>query len=267
MNKGDDGRGIYRAIYTSLWDDPDFRKLSPETKLVFLNIRTSPLTNIPCIYNFYFEAIEKQTGLSKAIIKKSLDTLCHTLFIEIEDGIVWVRKGLKFDPNIILTNPKHTTAVKKIILSLPKLKIVKNFIDFYKLDIPYPIPYANQEPKPKPEPEKEKDIEEEEIKISFRENVVLSKKEYDHLKTKFGSDTTERMLDTLDNYKGAHGKKYKSDYRAILSWVAEKVQQKPGGYDDADKYIERVKRLSTKGKAGNVEKTMEGTNGGIKADT
>lgn len=27
----------------------------------------------------------------------------------------------------------------------------------------------------------------------------------------------------FDNYKGSKGKTYKSDYRAILSWVADKV--------------------------------------------
>ena len=31
------------------------------------------------------------------------------------------------------------------------------------------------------------------------------------------------MITTLDNYKGSNNKKYASDYRAILSWVADKI--------------------------------------------
>jgi len=170
IDKGLDGRGIYRAIYTSLWDDLDFRKLSPAEKLVFLNLRTSPLTNMPVIYQYYVEAIERHTGLDRDHILKALDTLSDSHWIAIEEGIVWVIKGLKFDPNIVLTNEKHLVAIKNIILGLPKLQIVRDFIDFYKIKIPYPIPsriaynipHAIQDPDPDPEEEKEKEEESEE---------------------------------------------------------------------------------------------------------
>lgn len=181
MNKGLDGRGIYRAIYVSIWDDPDFRKLSSDEKLVLLNLRTSPLTNMPVIYPYYLEAIQRQTGLGKNTVLRAIDTLCDTHWIAIQEGIVWVKKGLKFDPNITLTNEKHLAAIKNIILGLPKIQIVRDFIDFYKIKIPYPIPPAipsiiphaiqepNPEPKPDKEPEKEKEKdckEEEKPKIS-----------------------------------------------------------------------------------------------------
>lgn len=140
VDKGLDHRGIYRAIYTSLWDDPGFRKFTINEKLVFLNLRTSPLSNIPVLYPYYLEAIEWQTGIRRKQILKALRTLVDANWIALEGGVVWVRKGLKFDPNIVLTYEKHLTAVKNIILSLPKLQIVRDFIDFYKISIPYPIP-------------------------------------------------------------------------------------------------------------------------------
>jgi len=194
IDKGLDGRGIYRAIYTSLWDDPDFRKLTPNEKLVFFNLRTSPLTNMPVIYPFYIEAIEKQTGLTKKIIQRAMDTLSDTQWIALQEGIVWVKKGLKFDPNIVLTNEKHFIAIKNIILSLPKLQIVRDFIDFYKIKIPYPIPslkgieypmgYKEPEKEKEKEPEKEKEKdskEEEKLKIpslfsSIKKEETPSKK-------------------------------------------------------------------------------------------
>ena len=36
INKGLDHRGIWRAVYSSLWNDPEFRKFTVSEKLVFL---------------------------------------------------------------------------------------------------------------------------------------------------------------------------------------------------------------------------------------
>ena len=162
MKKGDNSRGVYRAIYTSIWDDTDFKKLSPETKLVLLNLRTSPLSNMPAIFPFYLEAIHRQTGLPEAVIKEALLALQKDRWIVIEEGIIWIRNGLKFDPTISLNNKKHLSAIKSFLQSLPKIKLVKDFCDYYKIEIPYQIaykipnniPYAYQEPEPEPETDK-----------------------------------------------------------------------------------------------------------------
>ena len=45
------------------------------------------------------------------------------------------------------------------------------------------------------------------------------------LREKYGEDFTNQCITILDNYKGANGKRYKSDYRAILNWVVDKVKQ------------------------------------------
>jgi len=173
MDKGPDSRGVYRAIYTNIWDDPDFRSLSPEAKLVFLNIRTSPLSNMPCIFSFYIEPIEKQAGLSRKVIQKALDALCRSRWIAIQDGLVWVRNGLKYDPNISLKNPKHVEAIKKILLGLPKSNLVMDFCDYYGIHIPYHIPNRNSitypmpipEPEPEPDPKTETEPEPEPIRV------------------------------------------------------------------------------------------------------
>ncbi len=139
MKKRDD-RGVYRAIYRALWEDPDFQKLPPDAKLVFFNLRTGSLSNIPCLYRLYFEAIEEQTGLPRNRIQKALDTLCDTLWISIQDRIVWVKNALKYDPQFYLNNPKHIKAIQNILAGLPKSKIVIDFCTYYKLEIPYQIP-------------------------------------------------------------------------------------------------------------------------------
>ena len=50
--------------------------------------------------------------------------------------------------------------------------------------------------------------------------------EHAKLIIKYGSDATDKMIEKLDNFKGSSGKKYKSDYRTILGWVAEWWQEK-----------------------------------------
>jgi len=53
----------------------------------------------------------------------------------------------------------------------------------------------------------------------------MTEKEYQSLIDRFGESDTKHMIEVLDNYKGAHGKRYKSDYRAILTWVVDRVQK------------------------------------------
>jgi len=60
-------------------------------------------------------------------------------------------------------------------------------------------------------------------KIKYAEFVFMKESEYQKLIQQYGEENTERMIAVLDNYKGSKGKTYKDDYRAILSWVVEKV--------------------------------------------
>lgn len=60
-------------------------------------------------------------------------------------------------------------------------------------------------------------------KIKFAEFVHMTQEEYDKLVDGYGKEKTEKMITVLDNYKGSKGKTYKNDYRAILSWVVDKV--------------------------------------------
>ena len=62
-------------------------------------------------------------------------------------------------------------------------------------------------------------------KIEFAEFVRMTQSEYDKLIDKYGKAAVDKFVDVLDNYKGANKKKYDSDYRAILSWVVDKVQR------------------------------------------
>lgn len=74
---------------------------------------------------------------------------------------------------------------------------------------------------------KEKNIKKESppSKKKYAEFVSMTEEEYQRLVSEHGETAVKRMIEILDNYKGANGKKYKSDYRAILHWVVKRVNE------------------------------------------
>lgn len=62
-------------------------------------------------------------------------------------------------------------------------------------------------------------------KTKYAEFVAMTNDEYQLLLAKFGKADTDRLIEILDNYKGSTGKKYKSDYRAILSWCVKRLEE------------------------------------------
>jgi hypothetical protein len=60
-------------------------------------------------------------------------------------------------------------------------------------------------------------------KYKYASSVSLSETQYAALMERYGEEKVVEMIELLNNYKEAHGKKYKSDYHAILQWVAKEV--------------------------------------------
>lgn len=85
-------------------------------------------------------------------------------------------------------------------------------------------------------------------KVPFAEFVAMTNDEYASLVGKFGESDTKRLIEILDNYKGSTGKTYKSDYRAILSWVTDRLnkerEQHPAAFGDGLNHdeLERIAR-------------------------
>lgn len=82
-------------------------------------------------------------------------------------------------------------------------------------------------------------VKKKEPQKEYGEFVKMTQEEYEKLISKYGDQKVKRMIEVLDNYKGANGKTYKSDYRAILNWVAERVEsefktKKVGDYNSGN---------------------------------
>lgn len=105
------------------------------------------------------------------------------------------------------------------------------------LEEPGSPPASKDESEPAGEPEagkKKKKSEPE--KKKYAEFVSMTEKEYEKLVERFGQAFTMACIEELDNYKGAKkGRTYASDYRAILSWVVDRVKEKRPGLMKASK--------------------------------
>lgn len=62
-------------------------------------------------------------------------------------------------------------------------------------------------------------------KKKYAENVSMTETEYSKLTERFGEGAAVRMIEILDNYKGEKNKRYASDYRAVLTWVAKAYEE------------------------------------------
>lgn len=95
---------------------------------------------------------------------------------------------------------------------------------YTELGIPPGIPSGNPDKNRLDKNRLDKNREEESIRARA-ENVSMTDDEYQKLIDKFGEADTKRLIEILDNYKGQSGKKYKSDYRAILNWVVDRLKE------------------------------------------
>lgn len=74
-----------------------------------------------------------------------------------------------------------------------------------------------------------------EEKNIYMQFVFLTDKEYSTLQTELGENLLKKCIETLNNYKGANGKKYKSDYLAMRNWVIDKVKKDYGDIGTVDR--------------------------------
>lgn len=101
----------------------------------------------------------------------------------------------------------------------------KNYCNQHSKEVLQPFFEEIEKPTRKKTDEISKKEKVEEQKIHFAEFVSMTNADYEKLVSTYGKEFTNQCITVLDNYKGSKGKNYKSDYRAILSWVVDKVKE------------------------------------------
>ena len=133
-------RGPYRGVYCALVDDPDFQRLTPDARLALFVCRLCPQAGPAAIFRYYPEPLSLQSGLPPERLAVALQELETERWIIREGVIIWVRNGLRNDPNMHLSDPKHRKAVMRAISALPRMAIVTTFCDYYQLPRPFDGP-------------------------------------------------------------------------------------------------------------------------------
>lgn len=100
-------------------------------------------------------------------------------------------------------------------------------------------------------------------KYKYAECVTLTRDEYAKLCENYGEEAAKWMINKLDNYKGAKGTRYKSDYRAILNWVVDRYNEETSKHGI---YQQPRPQTATNGNGGSQSPTGP-TRGTAPADT
>jgi hypothetical protein len=127
-------RGEYASIPKVLLDGPDYQRLPPNARLVFLSLCLS--FNGVGIEVRYPEAIVAelgaQTGMSADALRLAMDVLEHENWLKREGNVMWLVGRLDHSGLTLANAKKHVPHVRKILLGLPRLSIVREFVLKYR---------------------------------------------------------------------------------------------------------------------------------------
>lgn len=125
-------RGEYRPIYEALFDGPDFQRLSTTARLslVALKVKCGPL-GIKVVPG-YLGAIEVWTGSTSEGASKALQSLISEGWVEVDGTVVWVVRGLEFEPSQHPKDEKHQKFIERTVKALPRREIVQRFCHHYQ---------------------------------------------------------------------------------------------------------------------------------------
>lgn len=221
-----------RFIDTKTFDDEWVHELSKDGKLFFLYYITT--CDHAGILRLNKKLCEFQTGISK--IETIIKELGNSL-VTVKDGVYFMPRFIKFQyPNFPQSNVKQQISAIKILKSLnlwddnlnSYVTVTKELVNYYVNVNDNVI------------------IKEKEEKIKIRENVFLKQTDIEKLKIDFG-EGYEWAIDTLSNYKYSSGKKYKSDYHALIGWVKDKYitekNKKQNGSSTNNQRVQRANEL------------------------
>lgn len=90
---------------------------------------------------------------------------------------------------------------------------------------PVPPPSSDEERAEEPRDKSKKVTKPKPEKKKYGDFVSMTEEEYGKLVSEYGQEAAKRMVEILNNYKGATGKPYKSDYLAILNWVVKRIKE------------------------------------------
>jgi hypothetical protein len=134
-------RGVYRGAYSTMVDDPhQYQILTPNARLVLLTIRLCKEAGPACIFRYYPEVLQAQTGLAGLELGAALEELARLpsrdrpwVMHDDRAKVIWIRNGLRFDPGIALANPRQFAGIWRSVQALPPTPLAASFCRYYKI--------------------------------------------------------------------------------------------------------------------------------------
>jgi hypothetical protein len=146
-------RGEYRPVFCRLLNGPDFLALSGIARACWYPLKLRlPVTGIGVIPALV-ATLAEDTGFSEAEVRGALAELetprSHGLpWLRRQGNVVWMVRGLEFEPTMYPADAKHRKYVQRAIEALPSLEIVQAFISHYGIwfGAPQGAPVAIESP-------------------------------------------------------------------------------------------------------------------------
>lgn len=221
-----------RLSDTEIWKKPWFRKLNPKEKLAFIYIKDTcdPIG----IWTPDFELAELFIGGS--VDWDNFLNKVNGNIVVLNNGKWWLIDFCNFQYGELKEDEKNPArkSFVKMLKNTGLWEFYREYTESQKgvlrpIGVTLPTPKEKEKEKEK-DKDKDKDKEKEkekEKKVEYAPAVKMTEDEYQKLIENYGEKITKMAIEKLSAYKMSTGKRYKSDYFAILNWVIEEVTGKP----------------------------------------
>lgn len=249
---------VKRVVSVGFWTDSKVIDFSPEDRYFMLYLLTNPHTTLLGVYELNPKVCAFELGYSVEAVKVLLDRFENKYgLIKRSGNEIAIKNFLRYSVNKggkpiedclkrEIENVKDKSLVQFVKTAVIEDKrinaSVKTVLDEFvyaepvevtqvlPAEVPNPLemPVTEFEPKEaKPSKEQEAEKKPKAEKKAYADDVHLTLAEYNNLIDRLGSkQAADECIEILSNYKGANGKKYKSDYKAILNWVIDKWRER-----------------------------------------
>lgn len=128
-------RGEYRPMFCRILNGPDFRRLGGVARACIWPLKLRlPVTGIGVIPALV-GTLSEDTGFPEESIRSALEELeaeeAGGAWVRRQGNVVWLVRGLEFEPTINPNDPRHMTHLRRIVDGLPSLEIVESYKAHY----------------------------------------------------------------------------------------------------------------------------------------
>lgn len=212
---------IYRNIKPSFWSDSKILEtFTPEDKYFYLYLLTNPNTNLLGCYELSIKQASYDLGYNEDVVKHLLTRMSKThkvIEYDYETKEVLILNWSKYNWS---NSPKLTVAIEKFLDNVKNTHFKAFLVGIYNerdtVSIPYTYPIHTPITIPITNTITINDLKTK--KYGEFKNVLLSQDEFKKLSENYPK-IYEDYIERLSIYIKQKGKKYKSHYATILSWM------------------------------------------------